>query len=181
MDRQYRSEMVFIIGRVFANPRGRTPAGYRNVQRTVNFPMNACNSSSQNADCKTHFANFGKPTIRLSPVLGAVLGRLEWVAVKQQWLSSRRTLKSMRKTRGFGSRYSSSAAQSVTRRKRLRICIFSPRWVCVQPMWFPFMPWPRSVLCRYRFEKPRLLEMWPTRLMLRGHWSWSECPAKSAL
>ena len=33
----------------------------------------------------------------------------------------------------------------------------------------------------YLFEKRRFLEMLSTRPILRGHWSWSGCPAKSAL
>lgn len=45
----------------------------------------------------------------------------------------------------------------------------------------PFMQWPRLVVCRYPFEKRRFLEMLTTRPILRGHWSWSGFPAKSAL
>src|SRR5579864_1489852 len=47
--------------------------------------------------------------------------------------------------------------------------------------WLPFMQWPKSVVCRYPFEKRRFLEMLTTRPILRGHWSWSGLPAKSAL
>src|SRR5580700_5200263 len=34
-----------------------------------------------------------------------------------------------------------------------------------------FMRWPRSVVCRYPFEKRRFLEMPSTRLIPRGYWS----------
>src|ERR1700683_75650 len=47
--------------------------------------------------------------------------------------------------------------------------------------WFPFMQWPSSVGCRYLFKKRPFLEMLSTRPILRGHWSWSGFPAKSAL
>ena len=45
----------------------------------------------------------------------------------------------------------------------------------------PFMQWPRSVVCRYLFEKRRSLEMLSTKPTRRGHWGWWGCPARSAL
>ena len=45
----------------------------------------------------------------------------------------------------------------------------------------PLLQWPRSVVCQYRFDKRRFLEMSSTRPILRGDCSGSGRQAKSAL